>query len=61
MPYKWVVCTSNQKKGILLQKYRDTNGNCIAILSKVSWSGVHVTLLNFRNAILHRKLAKSIK
>ena len=32
-------------EGVLLQKYRDTNGSYTAICSKVSWSGVDVTFL----------------
>ena len=33
-----------QGEGILLQKYRDRNGRCIAILSKVSEPEVDLTL-----------------
>ena len=34
-----------QKEGMLLQRYRDRYGRCIAILSKVSGSRVDLTLL----------------
>ena len=40
-----VYATFYQEGGILLQKYRDRNGMCIAMLLKVSGSGVDVTLL----------------
>ena len=54
--YKWeayrntnwcVYAIFCQKKGILLLKYRDRNGRCIAILFKSIGSGVDVTLLIF--------------
>ena len=38
-----VYTTFCQEEGILLQKYRDRNGRCIAILLKVSRSGVDST------------------
>ena len=41
-----VYTTLCQEKGILLQKYRDRNGRCIAILFKSIGSGVDVILLN---------------
>ena len=42
-----VYTTFCQEEGILLQKYRDRNGRCIAILSsKVLGSGVDLTLLS---------------
>ena len=34
-----------REEGTLVQNYRDRNGRCIAILLKVSWSGVDMTLL----------------
>ena len=40
-----VYATFCQEKGILLQKYCDRNERCIAILLKVSGSGVDSTLL----------------
>ena len=40
-----VYMTFCQEEGILLQKYRDRNGRCIVILSKVSGSGVDLTLV----------------
>ena len=40
-----VYTTFNQEDGILLQKHRDRNRRCIAILSKVSGSGVDAALL----------------
>ena len=44
-----VYTTFCQEEGILLQKYRDRNGRCIAILfSKVSGSGVDVPLLSLK-------------
>ena len=42
-----VYTTLCQKEGILLQKYRDRHGRRIAILFKVSGSGVDLILLNF--------------
>ena len=39
-----VYTTFCQEGGILLQQYRDGNGRCIAILFKVSGSGVDWTL-----------------
>ena len=41
-----VYPTFCREEGILLQKYRDRNGRCIAILFKSIGSGVDVTLLN---------------
>ena len=40
-----VYTTFCYEKGILLQKYRDRSGSCIAILFKVSGSGVDLPLL----------------
>ena len=40
-----VYTTFCQEEGILSQKYRGRNGRCIAILFKVSGSGVDSTLL----------------
>ena len=34
-----IYITSNQQMGTLLQKHRDTNGSCIALLSKVLGGG----------------------
>ena len=40
-----VYTTFWQEEGILVQKYRDRNGRCIAILFKVSGSGIDWILL----------------
>ena len=40
-----VRTASKQEKAIPLQKHHDTNESCIGILSKVSQSGLDVTLL----------------
>ena len=37
---------------MLLQKYHDRNGRCIAILFKVSGSGVDLTLLIEKRALV---------
>ena len=39
-----VCVTYNQREGIILQKYLDTNGRRITIFSKVLRSGVHVDM-----------------
>ena len=45
-----VYATFCQDEGILLQKYRDRNGSCIAILFRSIGSGVDVTLPNISPA-----------
>ena len=42
------VCTTFCQEGNFLQKHRDRHGRCIAILSKVSASGVDSTLLSYQ-------------
>ena len=40
-----VYTTFREEEGMLLQKYRDSNGRCIAIPSEASGSGVELILL----------------
>ena len=54
-----VYTTFCQEEGMLLQKYRDRNGRCIAILfRKYPGSGVDVTLLSIGDTICHKNITR---